>query len=508
MSDRTLLILGLQIALAASVLWLIWLAKRNPEKRWVSALFGFRFGPRSDVQNMTKQELLESAVRFVTWGLIFLSLFVGSSLLLEFAGLGRSIDLPGFLFAFLMLFSLFSGMGFLGGAYLFLRYLFRSRDYRPHAGAFDKLDGIYGSVPVSEARGIGPPWRRGQYVTYFLDRSDGSWAAFELTLHSRLSDGTWAIQGNFKNAIGESAMWFRTVSNAPEGEFDIVPAKEEFSRHWPGAEPQPGGEDPRSPIAVAMNILIVGGWKKARELARTEPTQSADFPCGVSRIHELVTDGPGYKKHHALNRRVMLTGVACLSIDSRSHPAVATSFGTSDPEGSGTPGDEDYVDLSNPKRIQHDGFALTYPATWFLRPDVDEEDRPVPGWFGAMVGGNACAVTCSVMIHTGTPEAMASERAEILSRAGSMPEVGGMRWKAREGVPLGLPGDAQAYAAELDSQDIQGLNYAGLFASPQGDRLAHVVLTGSVAKSNPNCATLHSGMEPVFGAILESFAFA
>lgn len=123
-----ILISGLDIALLVTVFTLAKFARRNPDRPWVIILFRLSAGPRTDVQNMTKAQLLESSLRFMTWGLIFLSAFPAWALLFQFNG--WNMDSFGFVGPWILL-TIFVGMGILGGAYLFLRYLFRSKSYVP-----------------------------------------------------------------------------------------------------------------------------------------------------------------------------------------------------------------------------------------------------------------------------------------------------------------------------------------------------------------------------------------
>ncbi len=484
MSDRTLLILGLNALLWAAVGGLVFLARRHSGKRWVRALFGFNFGPRTDVAAMTKRELLEAAIQFATWGAVFFALLMGFALVLELAGRDRVDAMFGPLLAVFVLLVLFLAMSVVGGLYLLLRYFLRA-----------------------EARGIGPAWQAGQYVTYVLERADGSWGAFALRIEGRLRDGSWAVCGDFKTAGGECEMWFRTNPKERDGEPGIAPVKESLLRWWRPDGKRPENEDPRFLVALAMNILMAGEWASARELMRGGARKAADFPCGVASVHELVTEGPGYKKHHALHPKVMLTGVACLSTDGMNNPAVATSFGTNDPAGAGTPGHEDYVDFSHPKRIPHGGFSLAYPATWILRPGVDEKNEPVPGEWIAEAGGNACFVTLAVFLFSGPAEELARERASIVARSASQPPSADVTLTPRDTAGRTLRGGGELRVADLGHADVDGVSFDGLYASPEGTRLAHVHLFGSVAKAHPARAVLRAQMERAFEDVLESFAF-
>jgi hypothetical protein len=358
-----------------------------------------------------------------------------------------------------------------------------------------------------QAEGINPPWMKGQYVTYYLERIDESWAAFELRLQGQLDDSSWVMSGEFKNATGEATAWFRSDPLAKEGELDVVPVKQEIVRRSAECADDAGKWDPLMEVSLALNILLVSRWPDAHALLKTPP-RAATFPCNVTSIHELVTDGPGYKKHHALNRKVMLTGVACLSTDGMNNPAIATSFGTNDPTGEGAPGSEDYVDLSHPKRVDHDGFKLTYPATWFLRPGIGDDGKPVvPATYLAAPGGNACAVVCGVTIHRGSADHVAKVRGETVSRFAMLLDTGDGKWMPRPGEHAARSDNAQLFVLDLLSGGKRGVLLSGVFTAPTGDRVAHVRLTGVVSDANPNQAAFLAAMEPAFRGILESFDF-
>ena len=103
---------------------------KNPQRFWVYLLYGMQVGPRTDVAHMTKTQLFESGMRFVTWGLIFLSVFWANGIAIM-ALYDRTAD-PHPFFAVVMFASVISsGMGFVGGLYLLVRSLFRQRSYAP-----------------------------------------------------------------------------------------------------------------------------------------------------------------------------------------------------------------------------------------------------------------------------------------------------------------------------------------------------------------------------------------
>src|SRR5690349_7986236 len=84
-----------------------------------------------------------------------------------------------------------------------------------------------------------PPWRQGQYVTYFLERSDGSWTAMAMHLRGRLKDGGWVLSADFKTCAGECTAWFRSDPAAAESAVDPVPGRVERIR---GGAPRAGAD--------------------------------------------------------------------------------------------------------------------------------------------------------------------------------------------------------------------------------------------------------------------------
>src|SRR5262245_3848048 len=88
-----------------------------------------RFGPRTDVRYMTKVELFKSGTQFLGSGLVVLAGALGLALLVpEIEKIQPEIvGVSGF--AVLII----SGMGILGGLYLYVRGAFRSTSYDPEA---------------------------------------------------------------------------------------------------------------------------------------------------------------------------------------------------------------------------------------------------------------------------------------------------------------------------------------------------------------------------------------
>lgn len=360
---------------------------------------------------------------------------------------------------------------------------------------------------LSRRKSIHPAWRAGQYVTYFLERENGTWAAMALRVLGQAKGGVWALRGDFKTQSGECTVLFRSDPNAPAGEPDPVPVQTKLVRGAPSSFPDPAkmAEDPRMAISLAMNLLMVRRWPEAAKSLSKE-ARSVRYPCGIDQAHLLVTPGPGYEKHHDLCPRVMLTGVACLSTDGDKNPMTVTSFGLNDPEMEGPTDYEDFIDFSHPKRIEHEGFALTYPATWFLFPEPDEEqekDEVQIRSHGTQVGGVSCSISFHVVLRSGNRRRIAKEVQAVRKRLSRPPPD----LSLRETNPLRLPGDATGHVLDQIHPAIDGVAYSGLFENEARDRFAHVNAFGCVSKDNPRRRETMAEFERVFGEILGSFEF-
>jgi len=355
---------------------------------------------------------------------------------------------------------------------------------------------------------IHPPWQTGQYVTYVLEYDEGGWVACALRLLGRAEDGVWIMSGDFKTPSGEATVWFRCDPNAPSNEPDVVPVKIEKIRMSPVDTDDPRHllQDPTLVFSVAMNMLLVRRSSAALECLK-RPARAVSYPCGIDQVYPFISEGPGYQKHHDLNPRVPLTGVACLSIDGGKNPMTVASFGICDPK-TDVNSYEDFVDLSHPTPVEHDGFSLTYPSTWFLRPrsEGQERDAGQPSYF-LMAGGNSCMATLSVSLERGSAAHIAHERANLRARHSTVAEGGMGRLLPRQEVHFELEGNAQGFISDLENSGIAGFAYSGVYCADSGDRLAHVNVFGCASKPNPRLATTLTAMEPAFRAILESFRF-
>jgi hypothetical protein len=92
-----------------------------------------------------------------------------------------------------------------------------------------------GIDPHPDVLDIHPRWRVGQYVSYFLERGDGSWTAFTIRIVNRPDDGAWVLIADFKTASGESTAWFGSNPQATAEVVDPVP----LSSRWCAGHPHP-----------------------------------------------------------------------------------------------------------------------------------------------------------------------------------------------------------------------------------------------------------------------------
>jgi hypothetical protein len=347
------------------------------------------------------------------------------------------------------------------------------------------------------------------------------------------NEGRWILRADFKSPTVDNEVWFRIDPAAPQDQQDVMPVRGETVRGTPGNPDDLSSlfNLPDCQATLAMNLLSVRRWPEATQALRGHPRE-VDYPCEIKQAYPLITAAPQYQKHHDLHPTVMLTGVACLSTDGGKNPMMATSFGLNDPATEGATSYEDFIDFSHPKDVEYGDFALTYPATWFLRvqaPGTEEVEQsrylahtgfrhvPIPDWVGteevkrssyrAQVGGVTCAATLSVQVHAGTPGSLAGEYEGTLSRLAG-PLTGPMGWLspcAGEAFPL-LPG-AQAFAFDLDNPRIDGLSYMGIYRPSNGDRFAQLNAFGCISKGNPRRGPTLNEMRSTFREIVGSFRF-
>jgi len=186
----------------------------------------------------------------------------------------------------------------------------------------------------------------------------------------------------------------------------------------------------------------------------------------------------------------------------------ATSFGLNDPNASGPTSYEDFVDLAHAKCVVHDGFSLTYPATWFLRPKPSETKEGIEAHdYGAQLGGISCSIYFGVTVQNGAPPRITQERETLLARLSAPLDGPTGRLLPRKEESFQLDGNALGFVTDLENAAIDGVAYCGVFCTDAGDRLAHVITFGCISKMNPRRATTLAEMERGFREILESFRF-
>ncbi len=117
------------IALIVVFASLLFLARLNPQQRWVYWLFGYTIGPRTDIKNLIKSQLWSSAWRFLVWGLVCSALLASVMMFPSLSGWGPGAPAATVLVA--LVFALLAGLGWAGGLYLLVRFVFRSSSYAP-----------------------------------------------------------------------------------------------------------------------------------------------------------------------------------------------------------------------------------------------------------------------------------------------------------------------------------------------------------------------------------------
>lgn len=106
-----------------------------------------------------------------------------------------------------------------------------------------------------EFHAIHPEWRVGQYVTYFLERTDARWTAFAISIEAQTEDGAWILRGDFKTALGESTTWFRSDPHAQAHDIDPVPIREELIRASPAEPPEQLQDEPYMQSSIAWQCI-------------------------------------------------------------------------------------------------------------------------------------------------------------------------------------------------------------------------------------------------------------
>jgi hypothetical protein len=348
---------------------------------------------------------------------------------------------------------------------------------------------------------IHPPWEEGQYVTYFLQREDGSWLAVALRVVGEVKKRIWGLEALFRSPRTENLVLFRWDEAAAPGEMDLVPVSEGTLR---------GSTDhhfdlPMLQATLVMNLMSIRTSEGARKALAEEPIV-VTYPCGITSAHRLTVPPPPYQKNYDLNPRVLITGVARLSIDDHRSPMTVTSCGCNVPEPDDPESFEDFIDFSHPQEVDHGEFSLTYPATWFLHPDAAAPEGNKPS-LGTRVGGVSCAATLTVRLHRGPDARIDDVRRKTLDEMSAACNELGADLAARRLEPLADKLNSESFIAEYDHSTIEGMIRTGLYPSDEGDRLAEVLLFGCVFKQHRFRTEILDGMNQCFTSILESFRF-
>jgi hypothetical protein len=148
-----------------------------------------------------------------------------------------------------------------------------------------------GIDPHPDVLDIHPRWRVGQYVSYFLERGDGSWTAFTIRIVNRPDDGAWVLIADFKTASGESTAWFGSNPQATAEVVDPVPLQQQMVRGSSASTPQALANDPGMASSMAMNLLLVWHFPGAAEAFKAPPRSvrhrtGIPYRDGGTRIHE------------------------------------------------------------------------------------------------------------------------------------------------------------------------------------------------------------------------------
>jgi hypothetical protein len=357
-----------------------------------------------------------------------------------------------------------------------------------------------------EFNAIHPEWRVGQYVTYLLELSDSSWTAFAIRIVARTDDGAWILQCDFKTPLGESTTWFRSDPHAKAEDFDPFPVREELVRGSHAETQEQLPEDPLLQSSLAANLLLVRRHSNAVAALRGRP-RPVQHPCGIDYAHRFSTPGPGYEKHHDLNPRVMVTGVACSSINNGQKSIVATSFGFNDPSDAEPTSYDDFVDLAHCKAVRHEGFSLSYPATCFLRLEGSRLDRGTTvDDYSALYGGMTCSYSLTLSIRRGARDQLTEIRRETLARLAD-PNEGPMGRLVPQSPVRRLHDGQDQYLFRLEDAAIDGLAHSAVLLDSSETTLAQVHVFGCVAKANPRRQSTLRQMGDVFPAIINSFQF-
>ena len=335
-----------------------------------------------------------------------------------------------------------------------------------------------------------PPWQAGDYADYVLERDDGSWMAFHLRL-MKPEGSIWPLLAYTKTEHTDGTVLFRCDDRAPAEQFQVHPVRIGTSRGDGSSD-----DGPMVGATLIMNLMIPRLATRAREALGGQSTP-VDGACGIDRIWNFISDGPGYQKHHYLSPKVPITGVAAMFTDGTHNPLSLVACGNND--GETKPGIySDYVDLSRHKTIHHDGFELAYPASWHLQTLNHQAEGQID--LVAQMGGNSCAANLGIAIIDG-PAATARERAAFLERVSRSTDTVIRR-------PPEAMENPQVLLADLRGERIDGVLIHAMHQHPSEDRLIIVRLFGCILKTSPRRNAVLTDFEETFRTIQATFRFS
>ena len=295
-----------------------------------------------------------------------------------------------------------------------------------HREKDEKTDANWSHDSLSTRRKyINPPWKHGQYVSYFHETDGGKWLAIMIKIVGNGETGGWILTADFKTASGDYNTLLisdPTGDNISHGDFTQIG---EGERKFIPVDEMVESADFDNLFAKAIDLLII---RKNPGVISVITTQSRDvcYPCDINKVKSYTIDYGKFIKHYDFNPRVYVTGVACLITerDNKEDSFVATAFGEYDAT---TTSYTDYVDFSHSKRIEHGSFSLTYPATWFLRRIEYGDNRAMEEkWYVTLSGGDTLSCLLGVHICRGGPDLVAAEHSKALAKMSSPQKEGDM----------------------------------------------------------------------------------
>jgi len=127
--DLTFGILLTNLTIIAGIWYLSSRAGRTSRGFWVFLLYGVQIGPQTVVEIMTRTDLFYSGLRFITWGLIFFSVWVVNVVVMD--KFSNRVEPHNFFVLVVVLSTLFSAMSFVKALYFLVRSVLRRKEYVP-----------------------------------------------------------------------------------------------------------------------------------------------------------------------------------------------------------------------------------------------------------------------------------------------------------------------------------------------------------------------------------------